>query len=75
MIDEAGIDCRLEIDGGVKVDNIKQVAEAGETRNIHPAPSRIKNIPILTRRFAPRASLLVHRGRHDGRWIGHLEGT
>eukprot|EP00591_Stephanopyxis_turris_P005926 CAMPEP_0195516558 /NCGR_PEP_ID=MMETSP0794_2-20130614/7713_1 /TAXON_ID=515487 /ORGANISM="Stephanopyxis turris, Strain CCMP 815" /LENGTH=263 /DNA_ID=CAMNT_0040645183 /DNA_START=23 /DNA_END=814 /DNA_ORIENTATION=+ len=29
LIDEAGIDCRLEIDGGVKVDNIKEVAEAG----------------------------------------------
>ena len=24
MIDEAGIDCRLEIDGGVKVDNIRE---------------------------------------------------
>jgi len=29
MIDEAGIDCRLEIDGGVKVDNIKEIAESG----------------------------------------------
>jgi len=29
LIDEAGIDCRLEIDGGVKVDNIRLVAEAG----------------------------------------------
>ena len=29
LIDEAGIDCRLEIDGGVKVDNIREVAEAG----------------------------------------------
>merc|ERR1711988_84637 len=29
MIDEAGIDCRLEIDGGVKVDNIAEIAEAG----------------------------------------------
>merc|ERR1712087_831342 len=29
MIDEAGIDCRLEIDGGVKVENIKEVCEAG----------------------------------------------
>mmetsp|Transcript_8788 Transcript_8788/g.10153 ORF Transcript_8788/g.10153 Transcript_8788/m.10153 type:complete len:277 (+) Transcript_8788:189-1019(+) len=29
IIDDAGIDCRLEIDGGVKVDNIKAVAEAG----------------------------------------------
>ena len=29
LIDESGIDCRLEIDGGVKVDNIKEIAEAG----------------------------------------------
>merc|ERR1712176_1706133 len=29
LIDEAGIDCRLEIDGGVKIDNIREVAEAG----------------------------------------------
>lgn len=29
MIDQAGIDCRLVIDGGIKVDNIKKVAEAG----------------------------------------------
>jgi len=29
LIDDAGIDCRLEIDGGVKVDNIKEVCEAG----------------------------------------------
>merc|ERR1719276_684980 len=29
IIDDAGIDCRLEIDGGVKVDNIKEVCEAG----------------------------------------------
>ncbi|MFH4535957.1 ribulose-phosphate 3-epimerase [Vibrio diabolicus] len=29
MIDESGRDIRLEIDGGVKVDNIREVAEAG----------------------------------------------
>jgi len=29
MIDERGLDCRLEIDGGVKADNIREVAEAG----------------------------------------------
>jgi len=29
LIDENNLDCRLEIDGGVKVDNIKEVAEAG----------------------------------------------
>jgi len=29
MIDESGFDIRLEIDGGVTVDNIKEVAEAG----------------------------------------------
>mmetsp|Transcript_14893 Transcript_14893/g.37522 ORF Transcript_14893/g.37522 Transcript_14893/m.37522 type:complete len:264 (+) Transcript_14893:43-834(+) len=29
LIDDNGLDCRLEIDGGVKVDNIKEVAESG----------------------------------------------
>ncbi len=29
MIDESGRDIRLEIDGGVKVDNIAMCAEAG----------------------------------------------
>ncbi|TOL09246.1 ribulose-phosphate 3-epimerase [Vibrio parahaemolyticus] len=29
MIDESGHDIRLEIDGGVKVDNIREIAEAG----------------------------------------------
>jgi ribulose-phosphate 3-epimerase len=29
FIDDNGLDCRLEIDGGVKVENIKEVAEAG----------------------------------------------
>ncbi len=29
MIDESGYDIRLEIDGGVKADNIKEIAEAG----------------------------------------------
>merc|ERR1719213_524475 len=29
LIDDNGIDCRLEIDGGVKIDNIREVAEAG----------------------------------------------
>ena len=29
MIDDAGIDCRLEVDGGVNVANIKEIKEAG----------------------------------------------
>jgi len=29
LIDDNNLDCRLEIDGGVKVDNIREVAEAG----------------------------------------------
>ena len=29
LIDESGRDIRLEIDGGVKVDNIREIAEAG----------------------------------------------
>ena len=29
MIDESGLDIRLEVDGGVKVDNICEIAKAG----------------------------------------------
>ena len=29
LIDESGLDIRLEIDGGVKVDNIAEIAAAG----------------------------------------------
>ena len=29
LIDESGLDIRLEVDGGVKVDNIAEIAEAG----------------------------------------------
>lgn len=29
LIDESGFDIRLEVDGGVKVDNIREVAAAG----------------------------------------------
>ena len=29
LIDDSGYDISLEIDGGVKVDNIKEIAEAG----------------------------------------------
>ena len=29
LIDERGLDCRLEIDGGIKTDNIRAVAKAG----------------------------------------------
>lgn len=29
MIDDSGLDIRLEVDGGVKVDNIREIAEAG----------------------------------------------
>ena len=29
MIDESGLDVRLEVDGGVKVNNIGQIAAAG----------------------------------------------
>jgi len=29
MIDDSGLDIRLEIDGGVKVDNIREIAQAG----------------------------------------------
>jgi len=43
MIDESGRDIRLEIDGGVKVENIKEIAEAGA--DMFVAGSAIFNEP------------------------------
>jgi len=43
MIDESGYDICLEIDGGVKVDNIKEIAEAGV--DMFVAGSAIFNTP------------------------------
>merc|ERR1719284_440765 len=43
MIDESGYDISLEIDGGVKVDNIKEIAEAGV--DMFVAGSAIFNTP------------------------------
>jgi len=43
LIDESGRDIRLEIDGGVKVDNIRQIAEAGA--DMFVAGSAIFNQP------------------------------
>ena len=43
MIDESGRDIRLEIDGGVKVENIKEIAEAGA--DMFVAGSAIFNQP------------------------------
>lgn len=43
MIDESGLPIRLEIDGGVKVDNIRKIAEAGADTFV--AGSAIFNTP------------------------------
>ncbi|MGI9876930.1 ribulose-phosphate 3-epimerase [Vibrio chagasii] len=43
LIDESGRDIRLEIDGGVKVDNIREIAEAGA--DMFVAGSAIFNQP------------------------------
>lgn len=43
MIDHSGYDIRLEIDGGVKVDNIREIAEAGADTFV--AGSAIFNTP------------------------------
>jgi ribulose-phosphate 3-epimerase len=43
MIDESGLDIRLEIDGGVKVDNIREIAHAGADTFV--AGSAIFNTP------------------------------
>ena len=43
IIDDSGLDIRLEIDGGVKVDNIREIAEAGADTFV--AGSAIFNAP------------------------------
>lgn len=43
MIDDSGLNIRLEIDGGVKVDNIREIAEAGADTFV--AGSAIFNTP------------------------------
>ncbi len=43
LIDESGYDIRLEIDGGVKVENIREIAEAGA--DMFVAGSAIFNTP------------------------------
>ncbi|MFY0665436.1 MAG: ribulose-phosphate 3-epimerase [Natronospirillum sp.] len=49
-IDASGRDIRLEIDGGVKVDNIRAIAEAGA--DMFVAGSAIFNAPDYTQRIA-----------------------
>ncbi|ETO49293.1 hypothetical protein L327_0123915 [Yersinia pestis S3] len=43
MIDDSGYDIRLEVDGGVKVENIRQIAAAGA--DMFVAGSAIFNQP------------------------------
>lgn len=43
LIDESGLDIRLEVDGGVKIDNIRKIAEAGADTFV--AGSAIFNTP------------------------------
>ena len=43
MIDDSGLDIRLEVDGGVKVDNIREIAQAGADTFV--AGSAIFNAP------------------------------
>lgn len=54
LIDEAGLDCRLEIDGGVKVDNIREVAEV----RLSGREERLC-LCIDALRFSPLAALLL----------------
>jgi ribulose-phosphate 3-epimerase len=61
LIDESGREIRLEIDGGVKVDNIRQIAEAGADTFV--AGSAIFNTPDYRATIgAMRAELARARG-------------
>jgi len=41
MIDDSGLDIRLEVDGGVKVDNICEIAKAGADTLLQVLPSLV----------------------------------
>ena len=61
IIEESGRDIRLEIDGGVKVDNIRQIAEAGADTFV--AGSAIFNTPDYRATVAAmRAELAKAKG-------------
>ncbi|MCJ8312576.1 MAG: ribulose-phosphate 3-epimerase [Saccharospirillaceae bacterium] len=49
MIDDSGLDIRLEVDGGVKVDNIREIAQAGADTFV--AGSAIFNAPDYKRQI------------------------
>lgn len=62
LIDERGLDIRLEIDGGVNVNNIAEIAAAGADTFV--AGSAIFNAPSRAQAIADMRSALasVHRG-------------
>ncbi|MDO6806382.1 hypothetical protein Q4595_28250, partial [Wenyingzhuangia sp. 1_MG-2023] len=66
-IDASGLDIRLEIDGGVKVDNIQEIAEAGA--DMFVAGSAIFNQPdyqtVIDQMRAQLAASAVSPSRND----------
>jgi len=62
MIDESGFDISLEIDGGVGVGNIKEIAEAGV--DMFVAGSAIFNSPCVAARSTPSPPCLARLQRH-----------
>jgi ribulose-phosphate 3-epimerase len=63
LIDESGYDITLEIDGGVGVKNIREVAEAGV--DMFVAGSAIFNSPSCARRALFHTSEPTHFGGHS----------
>ncbi len=59
-IDATGKDIELEVDGGIKTDNIRQVADAGA--NVFVAGSAIYNTPDYRATIAAFRSALAGRG-------------
>lgn len=58
MIDASGREIRLEVDGGVKVENIRAIAEAGA--DMFVAGSAIFNAPDYARAIAAMRAELTH---------------
>ncbi len=62
-IDASGRPIRLEVDGGVKVDNIAEIAAAGSTCSL---PVRPFSVNLITNRLSMRCAPNLQRFNHGG---------
>lgn len=62
LIDDFGYDCRIEVDGGIKINNIAEVYEAGA--DIFVAGSEIFNSPNYAKTISEMMAALMPTSKH-----------